>query len=76
MDMLSSPVRPCDARLVGAPALAYNIASSTRSVSVAGSGQDSFAAAARSRVSATVLRAMPSERAIARSLAPPSYSKS
>jgi hypothetical protein len=56
-----------------APVLAYSIASSTRSVSVAGSGQESFAAAARSRVSAIVLRAMPSERAIARSVAPPSY---
>src|SRR5262249_54871625 len=57
----------------GAPVLAYSIASSTRSVSVAGSGPESFAAAARSRVSATVLRAMPSERAIARSVAPPSF---
>src|SRR4249919_2164684 len=44
--------------------------SSTRSLSVSGSGQASPAAARRSRVRATVLRAMPSERAIARSLAP------
>src|SRR6478735_7029752 len=44
--------------------------SSTRSLSASGSGQARPAAARRSSVRATVLRAMPSERAIARSLAP------
>jgi hypothetical protein len=48
-----------------APALGYRIASSTRSVCVAGSSQSSVAAATRARVNAT-LRAMP----IARSVAP------
>src|SRR6476619_1491500 len=55
------------------PLPAYSIACSTRSVSVAGSGQPKPAAAARSRVSATVLRARLSERAICRSLAPPCF---
>src|SRR3954470_3008948 len=55
------------------PLPAYSIASNTRSVSVAGSGQPSSAAAARSRVSATVLRAKLSDRAICRSLAPPCF---
>src|ERR1051325_2807777 len=55
------------------PLPAYSIASSTRSVSVAGNGQPSSAAAARSRVSATVLRARLSDRAICRSLAPPCF---
>src|SRR5260370_1105633 len=52
------------------PGPAYSIASSTRSLSVTGSGQRSSAAARRSRVAATVLRAIPSDRAIARSVAP------
>src|SRR3954447_6638977 len=55
------------------PLPAYSIASNTRSVSVAGSGQPSSAAAARSRVSATVLRGRLSDRAICRSLAPPCF---
>src|SRR3954451_22073838 len=42
--------------------------SSTRSLSASGSGQARPAAARRSSVRATVLRAMPSDRAIARSL--------
>src|SRR5215472_6951663 len=45
-------------------------ASSTRSVSVAGNGQRRPTAATRSSVTATVLRAMLSDRAISRSLAP------
>src|SRR3954449_1133055 len=44
--------------------------SSTRSLSASGSGQARPAAARRSSVRATVLRAMPSDRAIARSLDP------
>jgi len=47
-----------------------SIASSTRSVSVAANGQYRPAAATRSSVSATVLRATLSDRAISRSLAP------
>ena len=48
---------------------AYSIASSTRSVSVAGSGQRKPAAMTRSQVTPTVLRATFSDRAICRSLA-------
>src|ERR1051325_8584130 len=55
------------------PLPAYSIPSTTRSVRVAGSGQPSSAAAARSKVSATVLRTRLSERAIWRSLAPPCF---
>src|SRR5689334_2389074 len=52
------------------PLPAYSIASSARSLSVAGNGQHRPAVAARSTVSVTVLRARLSERAICRSLAP------
>src|SRR5689334_3692071 len=55
------------------PLPAYSVASSTRSVSVAGNGQRSPAAAARCNVSPTVLRAKLSDRAICRSLAPPCF---
>src|ERR1044071_2609027 len=55
------------------PLPAYSVASSTRSVSLAGNGQRRPAAVARCNVSPTVLRARLSDRAICRSLAPPCF---